>query len=196
MKQICILGFSDKRPIVYSITQFLQKLGTVLLVTDNRYYTASSPTLDYETSIEDVHIAYRKDYDEKEELGFWKKEDYDFIVYDFIDYVPKGPDVVIHVIDGNHNSYEYIDEMLDQIESEECRVKNILYKPPGFKFKLGKAISVNIEASHFLITKNIENTGIFSQYNYKDLLRASAAILSMVLDFKEDEIYERLVGDC
>lgn len=108
---ICLLGFTDKRPVIYSLLKVLGQVGRTLLISPNLQFSQLSEDYEQDFEVMGVRIIC-------EPISFGEilmeidLEEYNYIVFDCIVELPEMIDVAL--IQDNLNYYTDLLEVVDE----------------------------------------------------------------------------------
>ena len=173
MKQICLIGPVDKRPIAYPLIKCLMYLGRVLVVADESVYRRFSEDLetDYTHNNSEFHISATPNYKELKERG----EAFDYVVYITTNELPEGNDKVIYCRGINKNICTTpVLKVLDDIEHIEVYLT--FSKPTeekALKVEPSKGVMTYIneceEQMEFVATKDAAYANMLQKFFEKEL---------------------------
>lgn len=171
--KIALYGYTDKRPVLYSLMHLLKKMGNVVVFTPNRQLSRFLPDHSDEGMIGNVQV-YVTDFspDEVWEGVQRNQDDFDYIIYDVRDQLVEGVDVNIHVLGSEMEDGEA--DFLDGCVIDYYRIKLMYDKKPA-KDKSYK--SVKIDEGYLLKVERMERNSVLCSLQNKDLAIALASFL-------------------
>lgn len=109
---ICLLGFSDKRPVIYSLLKVLGQVGRTLLVSPNLQFSQLSEEYEQDFEVMGVRVICEP-ISFGEILAEIDLEEFNYVVFDCIVEVPEKIDIAL--IQDNLNYYR---DLLDGFDEE------------------------------------------------------------------------------
>lgn len=116
--QIGILGFTDKRPILYPLMKLLHYVGDVIIITDDRRFRRLLEDYDLTGHLANImiHVTDATPDEVWEEIDE-DESDFDYIIYDLRDTLHEDIELYIHVKgsdyeDGEEDFLECVDDYI------------------------------------------------------------------------------------
>ena len=113
---ICLLGFTDKRPVFYSLLKALGQVGRTLFITPNLQYSQLSESYEQDFEVMGARIICEP-ISFGEILAEIEQEEYNYIVYDCLVEIPEKVDIALI-----HDNLEYYRDLLEGIDEETYRI--------------------------------------------------------------------------
>jgi hypothetical protein len=113
---ICLLGFTDKRPVIYSFLKVLGQAGRTLLISPNLQYSQLSEHYEQDFEVMGVRVVCEP-ISFGEILSELETEEYNYIVFDCLVEVPEKIDIALI-----QDNLEYYRELLDGTDEETYKL--------------------------------------------------------------------------
>jgi hypothetical protein len=173
---IGVLGYTDKRPVLYSLLKILQSTGDVIMITDDRHFKRllkDNAPLGHLLNIL-ICVTDATPDEVWAEIGH-EQDDFDHVVYDVRTTLPDDIDLYIHVNGSSLDDGE--EDLLECIE--EYRKVKIAYdgKPSIDKGTLNIPVYPNTIANVELI----ENKKILTPFKDKKLNKVITSLVAKPL---------------
>jgi hypothetical protein len=173
---IGVLGYTDKRPVLYSLLKILQTTGDVVIITDDRHFKRLLKDNASLGHLLNILICITDAAPDKvwAEIGH-EQDDFDHVIYDVRTTLPDEVDLYIHVNGSSLDEGE--EDLLKSIEGYK-KVK-IVYdgKPAIDKDTMNIPVSSNTIANVELI----ENKKILNPFKDKKLNKVIASLVAKPL---------------
>lgn len=183
-----LYGYTDKRPVLYSLMYLLQSLGDVVVITPNRHLLRLNENYSDLGHIGNVlvHVTDLSPDEVWSELGH-RKEDFAHIIYDLTAFVT-NTDMNIHVLGSEFEDDE--EELLDCLEAKP------LYLKLMYDGKPNKKVNENIQvtADMLRLVEYIERNKLLVAIPDKNLTKAMTKDLAQVLQIPERSVTHILMG--
>ncbi len=139
---IGLLGFSDKRHIVYTLMRVLSGLGRTVFFTQNKQYLMLSEEHLSDFEINDIHVViFNCDIGDLEDE--YDIDSYEYIIYDIFNELPLKLDVAVLLDSHKFYAFNLEDLDLDDIPVfTACPVEKIELLPQEKLIKIPPASSV------------------------------------------------------
>jgi hypothetical protein len=185
--RIVVLGYTDKRPVLYSLLKVLQSTGDVALITDDRHFQrlieSSSPV----GHLLNIFICVTSVSPDEvwAEVGY-SPEDFDHVVYDVHGVLPENADKFMHVCGSQLDEGEA--ELLECIE-QYTKVK-LMYDGKELKEKgsYNLPVTLNVISN----TELIENKKILNPYSDRKFRSVMAKAFKDIVGLSERSILNLL----
>jgi len=113
---ICLLGFTDKRPVIYSLLKVLGQVGRTLLVTPNLQYSQLSEHYEQDFEAMGVRVICEP-ISFGEILAELEQDEYNYTVFDCLVEVPEKVDIALI-----QDNLEYYQDLLDGTDGDTYRL--------------------------------------------------------------------------
>lgn|GEM_PF-2774209 len=135
---ICLLGFTDKRPVIYSLLKVLGQVGRTLLVSPNLQFSQLSEDYEQDFEVMGVHVICEP-ISFGEILAEVDLEEFNYIVFDCIVELPEKIDVAL--IQDNLDYYRDLLEVADE-ETYLLFINKALSPEKGNTYMMASAASL------------------------------------------------------
>lgn len=179
---ICLLGFTDKRPVVYSLLKVLGQVGRTLFVSPNLQFTQLSEEYEQDFEVMGVRIICEP-VSFGEILAEVDEEEYNYIIFDCIVEVPEMIDVALI-----QDNLDYYRELLEGTDEETY----LLFINKSLTVEKGNTYMMASAAALEKTCAQIESKKLaypFSSYAHNKMM---AALLSQVLQMPPPNILKYL----
>lgn len=177
---IGVLGYTDKRPVLYSLLKILQATGDVVMITDDRHFKRllkDNAPLGHFLNIL-ICVTDATPDEVWTEIGH-EQDDFDHVVYDIRTTLPHDIDLYIHVSGSSLDEGE--EDLLECIE--EYRKIKIAYDG---KFSNDKnTLNIPVYSNTVANVELIENKKILPPFKDKKLKKAIASFVAKPLGLSE-----------
>ena len=113
---ICLLGFTDKRPVIYSLLKVLGQVGRSIFITPNLQYSQLSENYEQDFEMMGVRIVCEP-ISFGEILAELELEEYNYIIFDCIVEIPENPNIILI-----QDNLEYYRDLLESEDEETYQV--------------------------------------------------------------------------
>lgn len=174
--KIGVLGYTDKRPVLYSLLKILQATGDVVMISDDRHFKRllkDDAPLGHLLNIL-ICVTDATPDEVWAEIGH-EQDDFDHVVYDIRATLPDDVDLYIHV---NGSSLDEGEEDLLECIEEYKKVK-IAYDG---KYSMDKnTLNIPVYLNTIANVELIENKKILTPFKDKKLNKAIASLVAKPL---------------
>ena len=113
---ICLLGFTDKRPVIYSLLKVLGQVGRTLFISPNLQFSQLAEHYEQDFEIMGARVVCEP-ISFGEILSGLDIEEYNYIIFDCLVEVPEKIDIAII-----HDNLDYYRDLLDGTDEETFRL--------------------------------------------------------------------------
>ncbi|WP_105614125.1 hypothetical protein [Vallitalea okinawensis] len=177
---IGVLGYTDKRPVIYALMKILQATGDVAVITSNRHYKRLLEDHASFGHMANIMIAVT---DATPDEVFHEiehtQDDFDHIIFDIQDTVPEKVDLMYYV-----KGYDYEEGEKDFLDCiGEYTTVNMMYGGRSEKGSINVPLTLSLISTIEVIESKKILMGIPSKSLNQGLARGLAGVLS--LGYKE-----------
>lgn len=180
--KIGVLGYTDKRPVLYSLLKILQATGDVVMITDDRHFKRllkDNAPLGHLLNIL-ICVTDATSDEVWAEIGH-EQDDFDHVVYDVRTTLPDDVDLYIHVNGSSLDEGE--EDLLECIE--EYRKVKIAYDGKSSVDK--DTLIIPVYSNTIANVELIENKKILIPFKDKKLNKVIASLVAKPLGLTAKE---------
>jgi hypothetical protein len=179
---ICLLGFTDKRPAIYSLIKVLGQVGRTLLISPNIQFTQLSEEYEQNFEVMGVHIICEP-ISFGEILSEIDIEEFNYIIFDCMVEVPEMIDVALI-----QDNLEYYRELLDGTDEDAFK----LFINKELTAEKGNTYAMVSAATLESTCRKIENAKLPYPFPSSGHNKLMSALLSQILQMPQQNILKFL----
>lgn len=180
--KIGVLGFTDKRPILYALLKILQATGDVVMISDDRHFKRllkDNAPLGHLLNIL-ICVTDATPDEVWAEIGH-EQDDFDHVVYDVRTTLPDDVDLYIHVNGSSLDEGE--EDILECIEA--YRKVKLVYDGKVSADK--STLNIPVYSSIIANVELIENKKVLTPFKDKKLNKVMASLVAKPLGMTEKD---------